>query len=66
MKEEIIKLMDIYCDLHDLRKGEIADCYDDKNDLLDDLIYKMEQSMKSLQSYEQKHSVSKANECVGA
>ena len=51
MKEEIIKLMDIYFDLHDLRIGEIADCYNDQNDLLDDLIYKMEQSMHSLQSY---------------
>ena len=66
MKEEIIKLMNIYCDLHDLRKGEIADCFNDQNALLDDLIYKMEQSMKSLQSYEQKHSASVERECVGA
>ena len=38
MKEEILKLMDIYCDLHDLRKNEISDCYDDQDDLIDDLI----------------------------
>jgi len=66
MKEEILKLMDIYCDLHDLRKNEISDCYDDQDDLIDDLIYKMEQAMKSLQSYEQNHSASVERECVGA
>jgi len=66
MKEEIIKLMDIYCDLHDLRKGEISECYKDQNELLDDLIYKMEQSMRSLQAYEQEHSTSVEREYVGA
>lgn len=40
MKEE---LLDIYFDLKDLRGGIIAECYKDKNELLDDLIDKIEQ-----------------------
>ncbi len=40
MKEQ---LLDIYFDLKDLRNGIVSECYSNQNELLDDLIDKIEQ-----------------------
>ena len=51
LKQIHTNLSDIYFDIIDLRKGEICECYDNQDDLLDDLVDKMNEVMKGLPSY---------------
>ena len=50
LKQIHVKLADIYFDIIDLRKGEISECYEDQNELLDDLKDKLGNVLSQLPS----------------